>query len=297
MQPAFAFEGVAPDPIVQTAECLAEMLGDGRPICRETLRELMTAATGRSDAEGGWTLRDAYDALELAQILFVIGPRSPVDDSDPASTLGRLENLLRSLPTQTHRAEQQIALQAFSTPLPLAWLAGRAARLSAADLVLEPSAGTGLLACSAARSDCRLVLNEIDPARRRCLAAAYPEAALSGYDGELIHDLLDPAVRPTVVLMNPPFARGIGRGEDRHAGARHLLAALARLAPGGRLVAIMPESFSESGSGRALKARADEQATLRLNALLAPGIFSKHGTGVPVRFVVYDKVRDRKSVV
>ena len=293
MQTALALEGAdAPDPIVQTAECLAEMLGEGRPICRETLRELMTAASGGSDADGGWTLRDAYDALELAQVMFVTGPRSLIDDSDPASTLARLENLLRSLPTQTHRAEEQIALQAFSTPLPLAWLAGRAARLSAADLVLEPSGGTGLLACSAARSNCRLVLNEIDPSRRRGLAAAYPEAALSGHDGELIHDLLDPAVRPTVVLMNPPFARGIGRGEDRHAAGRHLLGALSRLARDGRLVAIMPETFSESGSGRALKARADEQATLRLNALLAPGIFSKHGTGVAVRFVVYDKVHD-----
>ena len=293
MQPAFAFEGAAaPDPAVQTAECLAEMLGEGRPIGRETLRELMTAASGRSDADGGWTLRDAYDALELAQVLFVTEQRSPIDGHEPGSILRRLEHLAESLPTQTHRAEEQVALQAFSTPLPLAWLVGRAALLSAGDLVLEPSAGTGLLACAAARAGCQLALNEIDDGRRRCLAAAYPDAALSGHDGELIHDLLDPAVRPTVVLMNPPFARGLGRGEDRHTGARHLLASLNRLAPGGRLVAIMPESFSEAGSSRALKARADEQATLRLNVLLTPGVFAKHGTSVAVRLIVYDKVRD-----
>ena len=296
MQPALALEGGdAPDPILQTAEGLAEMLAAGRPISRDTLRELMTAATGRLDADGGWSLRDAYDALELAQILFVTGPRSPIDDSEPASTLRRLENLAGSLPTQTYRAEEQVALQAFSTPLPLAWLAGRAARFSAADRVLEPSAGTGLLACSAARAGCRLVLNEIDPGRRRCLAAAYPDAEISGHDGELIHDLLDPAVRPTVVLMNPPFARGIGRGEDRHAGARHLLGAMARLAPGGRLVAIMPESFSLCGSGRALRHKADQQAALRLDALLAAGLFSKHGTGIAVRFLVYDKLLDARS--
>ena len=302
MQPALAPQHAAAlnsgdlfDPIIQAAETLAEMLREGRPILRETLRELMTAATGRSDADGGWTLRDGYDALELAQVLFVTGRRSPIDESDPASTLQRLEDLARSLPTHTHRAEEQVTLQAFSTPLPLAWLAARAARLSPADLVLEPSAGTGLLASSAANAGCRLVLNEIDPGRRRCLAAAYPDAALSGHDGELIHDLLDPAVRPTVILMNPPFARGVGRGEDRHAAARHLLASLARLAPGGRLVAIMPESFSSSGSGRALKAKADGQAALRLDALLAPGLFSKHGTGVAVRFIVYEKVSDGRA--
>ena len=293
MQPALATRsGDAPDPILRCALVLADMLAAGEPPRRETLRDLMTAATGRSDADGGWTLRDGYDALELAQVLFVTGPRSPIDEREPAATLRRLEDLAYSLPTQSHRSETQVALQAFSTPLPLAWLAGHSACLSPTDLVLEPSAGTGLLACWAARAGCRLLLNEIDPDRRRCLASAFPDAALSGHDGELIHDLLDPALRPTAVLMNPPFARGSGRGEDRYAAARHLLAALARLTTGGRLVAIMPESFSQFGSGRALRANADEQASLRLDALLAPGLFSKHGTGVAVRFVVYDKVRD-----
>lgn len=292
MQPAFAPEnGDTLDPIARTAEALAGRLAAGMPVRRETLSELMRAETGRSDAEGGWTLRDAYDALELAQVLVVTGASSPVDEREPIATLRRLEELAGSLPTQSHRAEEQVALQAFSTPLPLAWLAGRAARLAPVDVVLEPSAGTGLLACSAARAGCRLFLNEIDSGRRACLAAAYPAAVLSGHDGELIDDLLDPAVRPSLVLMNPPFARGSGRGDDRFAGARHLLAALARLAPGGRLVAIMPESFGESGAGSALREKADEQASLRLDALLAPGCFAKHGTGVAVRFLVYDKLK------
>jgi hypothetical protein len=289
--------GDAPDPIVQTARNLAEMLAAGRPLGRETLREQLTDATGRSDADGGWTLRDAYDAIELAQVLLVTGPSSPIDDRAPAATLARLAELARSLPTQTHRAEEQVALQAFSTPLPLAWLVGLAGSLSRTDVVLEPSAGTGLLAASAARAGCRLFLNEIDPGRRRCLAAAFPDAALSGHDGELIHDLLDPAVRPSVVLMNPPFARGAERGEDPHAGARHLLASLTRLAPGGRLVAIMPESFSDAGSGRALRAKADRQAELRLDILLSPGLFAKHGTGIAVRFLVYDKLHDGRAPI
>lgn len=296
MQPALATRsGDAPHPILRCAEILANMLAAGERPRRETLRELMNAATGRTDADGGWMLRDGYDALELAQALFATAPRSTIDENDPRGTLRHLKDLALSLPTHSHRSEAQVALQAFSTPLPLAWLAGRAARLSAADLVLEPSAGTGLLACWAARAGCRLLLNEIDPGRRGCLATAFPDAALSGHDGELIHDLLDPALRPTAVLMNPPFARGSGRGEDRYAAARHLLASLARLSPGGRLVGIMPESFSQSGSGRALRAKADEQASLRLDVLLAPGLFSKHGTGVAVRFVVYDKVRDGRT--
>ena len=94
MQPALAPQCrdapdsyLVPDPIVQTARRLAGMLAAGQPIRRETLRDLMTSATGRSDAGGGWTLRDSYDALELAQILFATGPASPIDERDPASTL------------------------------------------------------------------------------------------------------------------------------------------------------------------------------------------------------------------
>jgi hypothetical protein len=298
MQQALARQsGDARDAIVHTAEILAKRLVGARPITRETLRDLMTAATGRSDADGGWTLRDAYDALELGQVLLLAGPRSPVEELDAVSTLRRLEALADALPTQSHRAEAQVALQAFSTPIPLAWLAGRAAALKRADLVLEPSAGTGLLAAPAALMGCRLILNEIDPGRRRCLEAAYPRSTLSGHDGELIHDLLDPALRPTVVLMNPPFARGIHRGQDRYAAARHLLGALSRLAPNGRLVAIMPESFSQSGSCRTLRAKVEAQACLRLDAFLAPGAFAKHGTGVAVRFLVLDKVPDHRPPV
>jgi predicted RNA methylase len=284
-------EELLPQPILHTASILADMIATGQPVRRETLSELMTAAAHRSDADGGWTPRDAYDALELAQVLLMTGPAAPIDEHNAELTLRRLESLTSSLPTQTCRTEEQVALQAFSTPLPLAWLAGRAADLSGLDVVLEPSAGTGLLAVSARRA-CSLFLNEIDPGRRAGLAYAYPEATLSGHDGELIDDLLEPTVRPTVVLMNPPFARGSSRGADRYAAARHLRSALARLVPGGRLVAIMPESFSQTGSGREMRAAAKREASLRLDALLAPGLFSKHGTGVAVRLVVFDRLLD-----
>jgi predicted RNA methylase len=298
MQASIALpRGRSCDPILETASRLAERLVQGKPILRQTITALMRESTGRSDADGGWTLRDGYDSLEIAQTLFVIGNCPPGGEEEPFSTLRRLQELVDSLPTQTVRSESQVELQAFSTPLPLAWLAARAARPSPDDILLEPSAGTGLLAGFASRFGCSLVLNEIDPRRRRCLAHAFPKAALSGHDGELIDDLLDPSVRPTLVLMNPPFARSAGRGGDRNAAARHLCAALVRLAPGGRLVAIMPEGYSDSGSGRALRAKAARCARLRLDALLERGLYSKHGTGIAVRLVVYDKLRDERPAV
>jgi predicted RNA methylase len=195
------------------------------------------------------------------------------------------------------RSQEQVALQQFSMPLPLAFLAGLAGRPQPGELVLEPAAGHGLLAWLAARSGSRLVLNEIDPDRAAALEEAFPGTSVTRHDAEMIDDLLSPANRPGLVLMNPPFSRSEGRGEDRYAGARHLCAAFARLAPGGRLVAIMPESFSEAGSGRDMRRRVEQQASLRLDALIARGAFARHGTGVAVRLLVLDKVESLQEPV
>ena len=54
--------------------------------------------------------------------------------------------------TETRRSEQQIRLQQFSTPLPYAALAVRAAAIRNGETVLEPSAGTGALAGFAKRA-------------------------------------------------------------------------------------------------------------------------------------------------
>ena len=80
------------------------------------------------------------------------------------------------VPTHSVRSEEQIALQQFSTPAPIAYIVALALNLTSADVVLEPSAGTGLLAVFAARAGAALILNEIDPGRATLLGAAFPEA-------------------------------------------------------------------------------------------------------------------------
>jgi hypothetical protein len=40
----------------------------------------------------------------------------------------------------------------------------------------------------------------------------FPAARVTGHDAELIDELLDPAISPSVVLMNPPYSHGIERG-------------------------------------------------------------------------------------
>jgi predicted RNA methylase len=279
-------------PHATVAHALLADLRSGVAVGRDRLRRLFEAETGRSDASGAWSMRQAYDALELAQTLFLIEPACPLLAGTAGDIVGSLQAFAGRLPVQSYRSEGQVALQQFSTPLPLAYVVGRAAQARPRELVLEPSAGNGLLTWAAARAGARLLLNELDPDRRASLKEAFPHAAVSAHDAELIDDLLAPDLRPSLILMNPPFARSCGRGADPHAAARHLASALARLAPAGRLVAIMPESFSDSGRACFLRASAGRLASVRLDALIAPGTFARHGTSVAVRLVVYDKDGD-----
>ena len=156
-----------------------------------------------------------------------------------------LAKLAALLPSQTRRSEESQAFQQFSTPIGYGFVASTAAAITADDLVLEPSAGTGLLAIFAELAGAGLVLNELAGARADLLAWLFPGIPLTRHDAAHIDDHLDPALRPTVVLMNPPFSAAAhvdGRVAD--AAFRHVASALARLAEGGRLVAITGASLS-----------------------------------------------------
>jgi hypothetical protein len=64
------------------------------------------------------------------------------------------------LPTHTRRSEEMERFQQFSTPLPMGLAALAAAQITSSDLVLEPSAGTGLLAILGEIAGGSLALNE-----------------------------------------------------------------------------------------------------------------------------------------
>jgi predicted RNA methylase len=115
-----------------------------------------------------------------------------------------LARLSARLPSQTRRSEDSERLQQFSTPLALGFAAASAAAITAADLVLEPSAGTGLLAIFAELAKARLALNEIADGRAGLLERLFRGVAVARHNAEQIHDRLDAHIRPSVVLMNPP---------------------------------------------------------------------------------------------
>ena len=115
----------------------------------------MSAAFGANDTQGAWVWKDAYEAAEAAMVLFIqrygrlMRREAGAGPGSAAAMLAMLETLAALEPSQTRRSEEQLALQQFSTPLPLAYAALQAAAIRPGDIVLEPSAGTGMLAVMA----------------------------------------------------------------------------------------------------------------------------------------------------
>jgi len=279
------------------ATALARRLDAGRPLDPASLRAALQAATGRSDAAGGWAWKDAYDAAEAAQVLFLgrHGPALRPHLAAPQRLLAMLDRLAALGPSQTRRSEAGQALQQFSTPLPLAFAAARAARLAPGDRVLEPSAGTGLLAAGARLAGgpgLSLILNELADARAGLLDRLFPGTPVTRLDGAQIDDRLAPDLVPTVVLMNPPFSASAGcAGRDPAAAARHVAAALARLAPGGRLVAITPLALAPAAPAwRDGLAGLLEHARVVFSAGLAAAAYARHGTATATRLTVLDRL-------
>ena len=278
--------------LLAAADLILPDLAAGRTLGAAALRAALSSAFGGTDAEGLWTWKDAYEAGESAQVLFLRRFGPAIRAKPPAARLAALAKVAALLPTQTRRSQESQALQQFSTPIGLAFVASLAAAVTPDDVVLEPSAGTGLLAAFAQMAGGALILNELADTRAGLLAGLFPGAPPTRHDAAFIHDLFAPDVRPSVVLMNPPFSVGAhvdGRVAD--AALRHVSSALARLAPGGRLVAITGAALSpDNPAWRSAFARLQERGKVVFTAAVDGRVYARHGTTVETRLTVIDRV-------
>jgi predicted RNA methylase len=276
------------------AERIHPLLEAGEPFGTAELRAAMISAYGASDADGGWDWKTAYDACEVAQILLLrhYGGALAVRSRTACSQLAMWQRLANRIPTQTRRSEEGQAYQQFSTPLPLAWIAARAAAFRSGEKVLEPSAGTGMLAIHAELAGARLALNELADSRADVLELLFPAAPVTRHDAASIDDRLGASVMPDIVIMNPPFSAAARVDRPmRDTALRHVASALARLREGGRLVAIVGANCSPEAAGfRPAFVRLQEQASVRFSAAITGKAYAKHGTSTATRLLVIDKV-------
>lgn len=271
--------------ILNAANGILASLERGVQIETRLLRQAMEEAFGGSDAEGFWTWKDAYEACEAAQVLFLkkYGPAMQVSAKTPEALLAMINRIAGLLPTHTRRSEESQALQQFSTPASLALVAAMAAGITPDDVVLEPSAGTGLLAVFAEIMGARLALNEIAETRIALLKRLFPDVPISQHDAASINDRLADDLSPSVVIMNPPFSVAVNvKGRAVDADFHHVRSALSRLPEGGRLVAITGHNFPYERLNGAV----------RFSCVIDGRAYAKHGTTFETRLTVIDKAPD-----
>ena len=296
LPPAAPIDPSAGNALFAAAQTLLPVLEAGRPLDAATLRDAMTRAFGASDVEGGWVWKDAYEAAEAAVVIFMqrygraMRRNAGAGADGPRRMLAMLEAVAALEPSHTRRSEEQVRLQQFSTPLPLAYAALQAAAIRPGDIVLEPSAGTGMLAvmaqCALGNSAAgNLHLNEYAPTRARLLTQLFPEAVVTAFNAEAIADRLRD-VRPSVVLMNPPFSATPGVDRiTRDADLRHVRSAASMLPPGGRLVTITSAHCAPGDT----VGRLDPPARCIFTMVIDGRAYARRGTGFDTRLTVLER--------
>ncbi|QIG78571.1 strawberry notch-like NTP hydrolase domain-containing protein [Stakelama tenebrarum] len=280
--------------ILAAAALILPDLERGRAIDARALRSAMETAFGGSDADGAWNWKTAYDACEAAQILFLrkYGGTILRKSASPLAALAMIEKVAALLPTHTRRSETSQALQQFSTPAGLGFVATVAAAIRPGDLVLEPSAGTGLLAVQVETRGGSLVLNELAEIRAEMLAGLFGDGPVTRHDAAHIHDYLRADIVPSVVVMNPPFSAVAHVDRTmKDAALRHIGSALARLAEGGRLVAITGASCApDNPAWTDAFAQLQERGRVLFSAAIDGRVYAKHGTTIDTRLTVLERV-------
>ena len=276
---------------------LTDYLEAGKTLTINDLQQIATTIYKGTLSEGAFSPKDMTDALELAVNHYIIKFMSENNAQYNANDISSAEKglqwaewILDRIPTQTKRTEEQLSLQQFSTPPNIAYLANWAANINESDFMLEPSAGIGGLASFAKAFGATTAVNEISERRLGALRALGFDHVFSE-NAEQLDNILPDYVKPTVVVMNPPFSSTGGRTKNSSANAKpHVEQALYRLENGGRLVAILGQGMSNDApmfSGWWDKLR--ENYNIRANIGIDGSNYRKYGTTFNVRLVIIDK--------
>ena len=284
---------------LRLAHQVREHLDRGKGLESKTLFQLAEHIYGGTLAEGIFSARDAYDAAELGLHLLIqkhwFDPR--VDLGEAQRTLSEIKRLWTLMPSQTRRTLDQQSFQQFSTPAHYAFVCAWVAGFVSEDVVLEPSAGTGAMLVYALGTVRSCFANELCSRRSMLLQELIGTAkhgVLFQENAEHLHAILPPHVRPTVVLMNPPFSQTAGRMGTRRvtsAGAQHVRQALQRLRSGGRLVAIVGHNMRPGLQAFAwfFEMLGAKGHTLAADVEVDGRLYHKCGTTYDTRVIVIDK--------
>lgn len=277
---------------LQLAQQVREMLNRGEAIGNNpAYNKMAEAAFGGTRANGDFDARDAYDALELGVNMHIQDNINRLLKQEPKETLAELNALLKLLPTQSDRTDEQNDFQQFSTPPTESFVAFLATGARASDIAAEPSAGCAGLAIWL-KSVCKEThVNEISE-RRNGILRVIGFDSVNDADAQFLNDTLPQNIKPSVILMNPPFSATGGRTKNNRTiyGAEHVSDALKRLEEGGRLVAIVGEGMGfDKPTFSVWWADIMKKYNVRANITIPGEVYGKYGTTFGNQLLVIDK--------
>lgn len=275
--------------------------GISLPILPSTLFKWADEAFGGTMAQGKYEAKDAYDAIEAGVNLYVMnrpGMAEAIRSGDAQTAKNVVEELnqvLKMIPTQTRRSDEQIAFQQFSTPPQYAFVANWVAAVRAGELYLEPNGGTGSIAVWGEAAGAAVWINELSE-RRAAIAREVLQSQgdwVTTENTDHLYAIFSGKRRaPSVVVMNPPFSATAGRTDKRDTmiGANHVEQALQLLEPGGRLVAIVGRGMTmEAATFRQWWKDIRASYNVRANIGVGGKDYAKYGTSFETRLLVIDK--------
>ena len=301
-------------PAAKIAEWVKQKLSSGERFTFADLTKIANEAFGGTQAEGKYIAKDAYDAMELGINKYLLKQTDidfTVDSAEQVKeNVQKLRDLLDLIPTQTRMSEEQLQYQQFSTPPNIAYIVSWLANINENDVVLEPSAGIGGLAIFAKANGAKVIVNELSD-RRLALLKNLQFDEYFNENAEQINNILGDKVKPTVVIMNPPFSATAGRMGDKRSmkfAKAHIEQALKILQPGGRLVAIVGQGMSsDSSTFRDWWSNIEKEYNVRANVgvyskdqsgrIKHTDEFKKYGTTYGIQIIVIDKTGPTTSDV
>lgn len=281
-------------------------LNGGRFATIVEARKFLSEQTGEDIRAGTPEAKRADETIEAAvvQAARTIAARN---ESNPRAAYRALVDLYERQPNLAVRSSTSVEQQAYSTPVPLAYLASRRAGIEQNTTVYEPTAGNGALLIDARAS--YVTANELNPDRNAQLRAIYRGAKITQEDASTF---TPPGAQRDVVIANPPF--GVVKDADGEARTFNMgdgyvtreidhaisLMALDSMKNDGKAVLIVgsinKQISTERGRADAYNAKAKREFYYRLyneynvtdHFTVAGELYAKQGAGWPVDVIVIE---------
>lgn len=270
---------------------------------KKGFKNILEARRFAKEHDGTTDTKVVEEAMEAG---IVAAARQIVDEAKtPAQAFNRLVAMYERQPILGTRTSTSVRDQAYSTPVPLAYVAAKLAGIGAQTTVFEPTAGNGALLITATPKN--VTANELNAGRAAALRA-------QGFGVVREENAADGAFRSVstdVVIANPPF----GPIKDKMGASRlfdmgdiqpgyqtreidHVISlnALASMADRGRAVLIIgaPSAQKDRSEGYNGKAKREFFKVLydRYNVVdhftVSGDLYAKQGASWPVDVIVID---------